>query len=506
MRRFVSKYRNLYCKLNTTLSLTAHFRKKRAFWVVLLLLACVASRIATTIYYVEDIDCLRFALSASHYSILELRPHFPGYALYCFLLQVLYAVTGHLAISFSILGGLAMFLIIMATVGLFRLFTKSIPVWLLVAFLFFNPLLWLMSNSYMPDIMGLGLLMLCFYWFANAWLHGGKSLWWFCIATGLMLGVRLSYAPALFIPVAALWWRYRQLWLKQVGLQTLSVLVWLIPMVYLTGFTDLWQAATTQAQGHFTKWGGSVISSKASYSDRVISSLLTIWVDIMGGWWPGKKYHYVLLSPFIIIVLAMGFYGLWRWRKSVSTNDKSRVAWLLVTSVLLYTIWAFFGQNIVHKSRHLMPLAPFVCMVFAIGVYATAMFVKNGRWVAIVGIFLGIYITNTLILAWLHLKPTAISQIKDSMLQHNNPKTVFIGPNIMGYYLEKHYWDKGKVLDIETDTTALLTSYQRGDTLYSVEPLDRVLQAAPVAHYDFYHDPFVNRMWAHLTLYQYQQP
>ena len=114
---------------STSSAATSFLRRTHWLIVLLLLVVCIGSRILTSIYYVEDIDCLRFALSAHNYDITEMRPHFPGYAVYCFFLKGLFFITGHLAVSFSILGGIAIFLIVVFTLALTRLFAPTLKVW-----------------------------------------------------------------------------------------------------------------------------------------------------------------------------------------------------------------------------------------------------------------------------------------------------------------------------------------------------------------------------------------
>ena len=67
------------------------------------LICCLFSRVLTTIYYIEDTDSLRFALSINDYDLTKLQPHFPGYPIYCFLAKVLYSFLNSFAVSFSIL-------------------------------------------------------------------------------------------------------------------------------------------------------------------------------------------------------------------------------------------------------------------------------------------------------------------------------------------------------------------------------------------------------------------
>ena len=74
---------------------------------------CIITRIITSIYYIEDIDSLRFAYSIINaYSIKNLQPHFPGYPVFSFVGIVLYLITNSLGISFSIIGGTSTFIII----------------------------------------------------------------------------------------------------------------------------------------------------------------------------------------------------------------------------------------------------------------------------------------------------------------------------------------------------------------------------------------------------------
>ena len=79
---------------------------------LVLLLLCLGSRILTSIFYIEDIDSLRFALSIKEFDINKLQPHFPGYPVYCFFLKILYQITKNAGISFSILGGISVYIII----------------------------------------------------------------------------------------------------------------------------------------------------------------------------------------------------------------------------------------------------------------------------------------------------------------------------------------------------------------------------------------------------------
>jgi len=136
-------------------------KDKKAF--LILLICCLASRALTTIYYIEDTDSLRFALSITDYDITKMQPHFPGYPVYCFLAKTIYFFTKSFAITFSILGGVAVFFIIFFILKILKINLESVSGLLLSGIVFFNPFIWLMSNRYMPDLFGLALAISSYF-------------------------------------------------------------------------------------------------------------------------------------------------------------------------------------------------------------------------------------------------------------------------------------------------------------------------------------------------------
>ena len=130
-------------------------------WGALLIL-CLGSRLLSAVYYIEDLDSLRFALGVVDYDVPRLQPHFPAYPVFCFLAKGIYALTGSYALSFALLGGLSTFGIIRFALEIARI-PITTPLGLTAAFLvFFNPLTWLMSNRYMPDALGVAFVLAVF--------------------------------------------------------------------------------------------------------------------------------------------------------------------------------------------------------------------------------------------------------------------------------------------------------------------------------------------------------
>jgi len=153
------------------------------------------SRICTSIFYIEDIDSLRFALSAIYFDITDSRPHFPGYPIFCFLLQKIYFLIKNIGLTFSIIGGFSIFtIIIFINKIIFELkVPNTIYTTLLIAI---NPLLWLMSNRYMPDLMGLALLTISLFYLIKTIKYNYKiNFILLGVFLGFLAGVRLSFIP-----------------------------------------------------------------------------------------------------------------------------------------------------------------------------------------------------------------------------------------------------------------------------------------------------------------------
>ena len=137
---------------------------KSQYSLLILFLSIVIIKSISSIYYIEDIDSLRFALSIyDEFNLLKLQPHFPGYPIFCFLASFIYMITGSLANSFSIIGAISTFIIIYYSILIVSFKDKLSSNYFLMALILVNPMIWIMGNRYMPDLMGLSLFVASFY-------------------------------------------------------------------------------------------------------------------------------------------------------------------------------------------------------------------------------------------------------------------------------------------------------------------------------------------------------
>ena len=127
------------------------FNKNQIF-LIILLLSCIGSRILTSIYYIEDIDSLRFALSIYEYDIIKLQPHFPGYPIFSFIAKCLYFILGNMGVTFSIIGGISVFNIIYFLLRISKLSPLSTSGLFLIFIIFFNLLLTILKVFSMKSV------------------------------------------------------------------------------------------------------------------------------------------------------------------------------------------------------------------------------------------------------------------------------------------------------------------------------------------------------------------
>lgn len=476
----------------------------------LLLVACVGSRMATTITYIEDLDSLRFALSvADTYDIASLQPHFPGYPVFWAVVKPLYVALGSFSTAFAIVGGLATAGLIAAGLHLWKQPLPSTGGAALAAVLALNPLIWLMGTRYMPDLLGTACAWAALAFLLRALPNNGRlrgrideqAALWGVVCAGLLAGLRLSYAPLVLLPALVVLGRSQHP-IRLVLAGAASVLVWLVPMTVDTGWQTLIDVAWTQTEGHFTEFGGTV-QTEADTGRRVRGLVRGLWADGFGAWWPGR---HPLTMAVGVAALGVGVVGLWRLVRSVNRHDPR--LWIGVLSLVLYAAWIFFFQNVIHKSRHVLPLLPALGLILAVGArtlwHGTLWHRKLWIRSAVLAAFTA-YAAVTLVLAVQHQSPSAIAQAKafvDARADAATPTRVASVP-LVNTYLRAQRVEAQYVSVKDSSAVQRLRHADAGQTLV-VGTYTDLLPQPPDSVRRFYHNPFVNRMWPDVTVFIYE--
>lgn len=196
-------------------------------------------------------------------------------------------------------------------------------------------------------------------------------------AFGLLCGTRISTVP---VALPALAVCARHAWRagargRAALVGTAAVAAWLVPLAALTGVRELVRLTTGQAEGHFTRYGGSAVT-EPDLAQRLGAFAEGMWAHVLGGAWSDRASALWISSALTVTLLGVGAgASARRWREG---------AWLVAASALLYAAWAFFGQNILWQPRHLLPLAPALAVVMALGAAGLAARVQN-QWVRALG-------------------------------------------------------------------------------------------------------------------------
>ena len=441
---------------------------------------------------------MRFALSLFDYNILERRPHFPGYPVFCFITKFIHQLIGSVQYTFSIVGAIATFIVLVYSSLTFSIVSNK-NIYLLPVLLFISPLLWIMSNRYMSDLLGLSLLMVVVYYLLSYSIsNSARQIFMAFFVLGTLAGVRISFLP-FFIPLTffVLAKSSFKIASKSILSFVLGVLIWIIPLIIITGLDDLYYISQIHIDGHFNKWGGSILTSNFSFQFRLTKLIESVWADGMGGFWPGRNPITFLVSIGWLFSILFSF----RSQKLIK-NKMALPLKLIILSIITYFIWIFLFQNIVYKPRHIIPFIPFITMVSAAG-FDKAIGV-NKKFAPLMYVFtLSIFATTTF-LNIQHKDPSAISQVKSYIVDDKSNKKVFCSSNLINNYVKKHNNSESIVFINIHDDADLKNHYNRGFDIFSTKNLNR-LEMDLVDESIFYHNPYVNRLWSTMRIYKYRK-
>ena len=464
--------------------------KRNHHYLEFLLLACVFSRVLTSIYYIEDIDSLRFALSIQDYNILSLQPHFPGYPVFCFFAKLLHLIIGNMGVVFSIIGGFSIFFIIYYLLRVFNANLRSYEGQYIALLIFFNPLFWIMSNRYMPDLMGLATSLAAIYYLIFAHKQGRHLEKGFFIS-GILSGIRLSYLPLLIFPMCKIIFQSKDR-LRFLLYFSVGVLVWLIPMIIITGFTDLVEIAQRHTAGHFLDYGGTIITEQ-SFSNRIIHLFRSVWADGFGGYWISRGWSSLLLSGLLLVQFSTSIGDI---RKRWDRDNKLKI---LLFCIIIYTVWIILFQNVIFKSRHILPVLLFFCILLIEGQEKF----RGRQYSAIIYCYFIILAGHNYTLVEQHRNHTAVHKLKNYISNKKNVESIISIP-LINYYLERHKVI-AKFVSVEdsSEIKNFSTAYDSSKQVIMVGDYQSVLNDTFISKTDtiFYHNPYMNQMWPKIQVY-----
>jgi hypothetical protein len=477
------------------------------------LLLCVLARTATTIHHIEDADSLRFALGVIDYDVTRLQPQFPGYTAFVGVVKLFYALSGSYALAFSIVGGLGLFVLLHYSLALLGWrFTEPRGL-VLGALLLFNPMVWLLGNRYMSDLSGAACMLAAFYHLSRT--DSRRHVLAGLFLTGVLMGWRLSYAPFLVVLLLMNFFRSYETMRARAGMIVAGfagVAIWMIPLIVVTGWDALLATARYQTSAHFLATGGTYVTEN-SWPLRVQRLFGHLWTDGLGAWVTGRHPVTLMVAAgvlFFLLRLALTEIAARRADAPGKRSPESTVV-LLGAASLVYLVWILLFQNVIHQTRHVLPLVPPLLMLLAAGIAARS---SSGpfRFVtrAVAVTFLVAYAATGITLARQHMKPAAIAQAKAYVETFADSTTVIVAAPWVEKCLSAQ-GVKARFLSVETPEElaalpARLRALDPATPLAAVGDYRDLILRPVAAHRAFYHNPYVNRLGARVEVFVYGPP
>ena len=342
-----------------------------ASWPTALLLAAAALllRVLTSPTGVDSLDAVFFVRGLARYSVLEARPHWPGYPIYMAVGRIvaLAMTDGEAALRIvSVLASSLSVWPLMAVVEGWRRSAGGSPaaarraavlaglLWIL------SPLSWLVGTQIGSEPLGLLVALTVLALSSRSLvtfspralpLAGGLA--------GLLLGIRLPYGSLLLPLLEAVHRRLsspagphaRRVILWSAAAAALPVVAWLSWQIAMDGGAFL-TVADQRLRAHYGNWTERVLAHGHWFS-RPATLVRVLVVDGLGAWWPGLPLGRVPASVgWAAVIIAGG-----RRLAACAVARRMLAFWALpyLLMILLF--------NDVSLSRYALPLVAGLCML-----------------------------------------------------------------------------------------------------------------------------------------------
>lgn len=455
--------------------------------VAALFVLCIVTRLVTTIHYVEDPDSLRFALAMIDFDVSRMQPHFPGYIVFVGVARILTSLAGSFATGFALAGALATFMATTGMLSLLRWPLLSGRGFTLALLMLSNGMLWLYGNRYMPDLLGTALLI----WALRDILSDDvRPRMRGAFGAAMLAGTRLSYMPFL-LPAAAIVATWRAHRAAAIVVFAIGIALWSSSLVGTMGWQPLVDTANRQTSGHFDQFGGT-IRTEPNVARRAVRMVDGIWTDALGGYSTGRSWITLVVGAGSLVAMSLSISGLRKWLR----HPRSRV---ITAGIVCYVIWIFFFQNVVHHSRHLLPLVPFLLAAIAYGLHRLASMHLVGAALALMMLIAMATVGGHL--AWQHRQPVAIAQVRNALAlaPESVPLTV-VSTDLVNHYLSST-GVRARFISVES---SVKDSLEAGARVVSVGDYRSLIERPVRSRQDYYHNPHVNRIWSHIEVYEYE--
>lgn len=315
-----------------------NFLKQERLLIILIVTAFILKLFFLS-RWLDDWDSIQLALGVHEYSLVKHQPHPPGYPLYILIGKLLMPIFQTHTLTLTLMSAFFGTLTIVPLYLLAKkVFSKTFA--LLASLLFiFTPAIWLLSETALTDIVGLFFAVLTGYLFFK-FVDDKKKTIWISFLAGLTIGVRFNEFP--IVIGLLLWVMIKQRNLKYAFLQLLALgaggLIWLLPMIFITGWKDFYETFTTN--GAYVAEHDLLLGGDRSFLGLIKTKLLMIFSL--------SKLSFSL--PFTAVFVVSTLWALTQKKLYKENWFQFSLVWLFSYCVLLVT---FFNLEL---PRHIMPV------------------------------------------------------------------------------------------------------------------------------------------------------
>lgn len=415
---------------------------------IILFLLTIITRIPFTSKYLYHMDSVQFALALDRYDVTIHQPHPPGYFLYVMLgrlLNIFLHDANSVFVTISIFfSGLTVVAVYFLGKEMFEQKTGLLAALIAIA----SPCLWFhgeVALTYVVEaFFSTFTALLCWK------IYQGKHryIWYSAVFLGIAGGIRqntlIFLLPLWFFSVRRVRW---QSVIASLGVMCLTVLLWFIPMIMMTGGLNAYLAALRELWLFNT--GNNTVFDQG---------------------WPVFKYYSSTLFDFTFYGLGAGllFIGLALYSLARNGNLKSMVK----AQILFFTFWiipsvAFYLLIFIHPANpgYALVYLPALFIIAAKSVTHLA-----GEFKILTGSDLSIFIISALVVIntgifFLSKYPVSYRKIKDNetILQIVLEDLKSLDPSVTAIFTGPYiYWGYRQIMNYLPDYRVYLMDYKKG--------------------------------------------
>ena len=349
----------------------------------------------------------------------------------------------------------------------------------------------------MSDLLGLAFLLIAIYYIIKISLNHNQSIIILALFCSFLAGVRISFLPFLIPGIIYLMYIVsKKSKMYFILFFFLGLFSWIIPMILITGYNDFFEIAYNHINGHFFKWGGSVLTNNSPYWFRCIKIFESLWADGLGGWWYHRHWITLVISFGILFFLSKSIYYF-----KIKKNNGTLI--IVLISMAIYFLWIFLFQNIIYKPRHVIPLIPFILMFISFGIAKLNKKLFYVHWIKY--LFFIFYIILTMVLVIQHKQPSSLVQLKTFLINYNSEGKVLYSSNLINNFVKQHNGSEKIKFLTNNNFKMIKNYYSLNYSIFSTQKITDDLKMNLINVKSFYHNPYVNRLWPQLKLYEYKK-